>query len=140
MVLLGKVFKNKETGKYWAIEIPSLEIYTQGKSKADALNMAEDAVAEMLGKNISEVTIASNKDDEFYVSCADTKAIVSAVLKARRLSAGLTMQEVADQMGEKSVTGYARYEQGTTEPGFDKLNAILDILSTTDDKVALKIG
>ncbi len=45
MELQGKVWKD---GKFWLVEIPSLDVMTQGKSKKDALRMIEDAVAGLI--------------------------------------------------------------------------------------------
>ena len=45
MELKGKVWKDD---KFWLVEIPSLDVMTQGKSKKDALKMIEDAIAGLI--------------------------------------------------------------------------------------------
>jgi hypothetical protein len=37
----GRVFK---VGKFWAVEVPILEVVTQGRTKKDALLMIADAI------------------------------------------------------------------------------------------------
>ena len=47
MRFVGKVFK---AGKYWAIEIPILDIATQGRTKKEAYEMIADAVESLVNK------------------------------------------------------------------------------------------
>jgi predicted RNase H-like HicB family nuclease len=45
MELEGKIWKSK---KLWLVEVPSLNLMTQGKTRAEALDMIEDAVTGLI--------------------------------------------------------------------------------------------
>jgi hypothetical protein len=45
MELLGRVWKSN---KYWLIEVPSLDLATQGRSRKEALEMMRDAILELV--------------------------------------------------------------------------------------------
>ncbi|MBP1661594.1 MAG: hypothetical protein H6P95_2786 [Candidatus Aminicenantes bacterium] len=52
MRFVGKVFR---VGKSWAIEIPILDIATQGRTKKEAYEMIADAVESLVNKKDFEV-------------------------------------------------------------------------------------
>ena len=60
MKIDGVLIPPKKNSKYWGIGLPILDIYTQGKSKNDALRMIEDAVFELSGIKVSANCIDGN--------------------------------------------------------------------------------
>jgi len=136
MRIEGDIFKNEETGRYWAVVIPALGIHTQGTSKKDALAMAKDAVETVVGD--AGVTVASTKDG-FTVSCADQRMLFAAILKRQRALAGLSAATVARRIGQRSETGVLRYEQGRTKISFEKFSEIISAVNPALDPI-LKIG
>lgn len=50
-----------------------------------------------------------------------------AYIKERRLSKGLSQEEVASRLGISQQT-YSRYELGTREPGLDFIKAVAEVL------------
>lgn len=58
MEIQGKVWKD---GKFWLIEVPTLDAMTQGRTRKEALFMIEDLVLEMtkcyFGNNIERVSL-----------------------------------------------------------------------------------
>jgi len=81
MELEGKVWKD---GKFWLIEVPILDVLTQGKTKTEALEMIEDAIGGLIqsyfdtkvNKNFS-VTAASYADGVVGITASDTKLLLS---------------------------------------------------------------
>lgn len=139
MRIEGKIFKNAETGNYYAVEVPALGIHTQGKSKKEAYEMAKDAIETVIDVEGFQVSIQPQKDGSFAVSASDMKPLISKILKQKRSEWNLTAKEVADKMGEKSITGYLRYEQGKVLPTIEKLSDIMTAIDPSLEPI-LKIG
>lgn len=126
MKFQGKI---KQVGKYWAVEIPSLCIHTQGKSEKDAYFMAKDAIEELVNKKGFEITVFPGSKGNFTVEANDNKIMVGFFLSRVRMAKGMTIDQVRKKLGEKSANGYYRYESGQSEPSLSKLNRILYIIS-----------
>ncbi len=139
MRLEGYLKKPEEGEKYWGVEIPSLGIFTQGKSKKDALFMAKDAIEFLVDARGFFVSVTPGKNLEFYISASDLSPLISLLLKRKRLERGLTIMDVAERMGSQSPTAYARYEKGKVKPSLDKLDQILKAIDK-DLEPILKIS
>jgi len=137
--LQGSVFKNEKTGSYWAVVIPALGIHTQGKTKKEAYEMAKDAVETVIDKKGFSVAVQAINDSEFSITPNNPKILMAAVLKRMRIQHNMTAQSLADRLGEKSVNGVLRYEQGKSMPSLQKLSDILSAIDPSLDPV-LKIG
>lgn len=139
MKIEGRVFKNKQTGKFYGVEIPALGIHTQGKSLKEAYVMAKDAIETAVDKADFNVEIFPISDSIFHVAANNPKYLIASILKAQRLERGLTAKEIVTAMGERSETGYLRYERGESSPSFEKLEKILRAMDPELEPV-LKIG
>ncbi len=139
MKLEVRIFKNEQTGKLWAAEVPALGIHTQGKSKKDAMEMVEDAVEGVVDNDSFRAIVEQEKNGSFTLYAADFRPLVAAVIKRSRLMKKLSAQQVATKMGEKSVNGILRYEQGRALPSMEKLSEILIAIDPSLQPV-LKIG
>ncbi|HAT09017.1 MAG TPA: hypothetical protein DCS97_00100 [Planctomycetes bacterium] len=123
MIVKGTIIKS---GRWYVVEAPALDLHTQGRSKAEALRMAEAWVRDMLDKQDLDVTAtADDTGAGFGLRCADAAVLVGLVLHRRRTAAGLSMREVADRLGSKSPNTYARYESGQTMPSVAQLDRLL---------------
>ncbi len=131
-----------KVGRYWAVEIPALRINTQGTSRANALDMAEDAVK--LHAEDLDVTIPLSVDpgsaSDFYIMSDDVPGLLAFVMRRQRQKAGLSVRDVARRLGTTSPTAYARYEQGVTDPGFSKVNALIDAVAPGGSLVISVVG
>lgn len=139
MKIEGRIFKSKETGNYYAVIIPELGIFTQGETKKEAYEMAKDAVESLVNRPGFQATILPGPSETFVVYSKDIGFLVAAILKQKRIEKGLTTKDVANRMGEKSVNGYARYEQGASVPSIEKLEQIMSAIDPKKD-VILKFG
>lgn len=133
MRIEGKIVKS---GKWWAVEIPLLLIFTQGKSKKDALFMAKDAIECLFDENEDiQVTVLEIGDNAFCISCSNDTVIMSLALKQQRVSHKLSIRDVAAKLGSKSPTSYSRYERGKIKPSLDKFSQLLRAIDPALDPV-----
>src|ERR671924_1548035 len=112
-------------GKHWLAEVPVFDAMTQGRTRAEALDMIADWFASMADRPRVAVRVVNARGADFEIAAADTRAIISLLLRRQRQKSGLSLAAVAERLGAKSRNAYARYEQGTTVPTIDKLAELL---------------
>lgn len=139
MKIEGRVFKNKDTGKFYAVEVPALSLHTQSRTLKEAYEMAKEAIEIAINKTDFTVEIIPAKDGIFHVRSSNLKYLLAGILRSKRLDRGLTASQVATAMNEKSVTGYLRYERAESEPSMNKFTEILLAMDSNLEPV-LKIG
>jgi len=127
MRFAGRVFKS---GRYWAIEVPMLTVFSQGRTKKEAFEMISDAIETLVNKPDFKIHLFPGKGDYFEIGASDESALTAFLLKRERARSGLTLAEVARKLGSKSLNAYARYEQGRTVPTVPKLNELLAAVSS----------
>lgn len=135
MRLTGRVFKS---GKYWAIEIPILDIATQGRTKKEAYEMIADAVESLVNRKGFKVRVYGMKGKEFEIGASDQGALTALLLRRARLKAGLSLKEVAARLGSKSPNSYARYEQGRSVPSVEKLTQLFSAVARNREFVIME--
>lgn len=135
MRFAGRVFK---VAKWWAIEVPVLDVVTQGRTKRDAYRMIADAIESLVDKRSFTVDVHPGHGDYFEVSANDQAALFAFLLRQRRVAAGLSLEAVRQRLGLKSRNAYARYEQGTSVPTVDKLGKLLKAVDADADIVISK--
>ncbi len=82
MTLKGQIFKNNNQ---WLVEVPSLHIMTQGKTKTRALDMLTDAVIGLAKCDFSEdlsVTASEIEDSVIEMFCSNNE-LMNALLLMR---------------------------------------------------------
>lgn len=128
MELEGRVWKD---GKFWLIEVPSLNIMTQGRSRKEAIFMVEDAITGLISSYFTEEAC---EGFEIYINdyknivgitSTNTKLLMAFSLKRQREMSGSTIQEVAGRLGSKSPNAYAQYEKGRIRISLDKYEQLL---------------
>lgn len=122
MKFIGEITKS---GKWWAIEVPALDVVSQGKTKAEAYMMIADAIESLVNREDFEVTVYPGSGGKFVVESNDSATMVAFLLKQRRLAAGVSLDEVRRRLNLKSRNAYARYENGSSVPTVDKLDELL---------------
>jgi|TARA_B100001971_G_C18004212_1_gene438925 predicted transcriptional regulator len=132
MCIEGKLIKS---GKWWAVEIPLLLIFTQGRSKKDAFAMAKDAVECLFDDSDVRVAVSDCGNKTFCISSSNEQALMSLALRQQRASHNLTIRDVAARLGSKSPTAYSRYEQGKTKPSLDKFSQLLKAIDPRLDPI-----
>ncbi|MBU6383301.1 MAG: type II toxin-antitoxin system HicB family antitoxin [Verrucomicrobia bacterium] len=139
----GKIWKD---GKFWLVEVPALDAMTQGKTRKEALAMAEDLILEMtqsyfedeIGKDFT-VTILDYKKDVIGVAANDTRLFLALSLRRQREKSGSTIREASKRLRSKSPNAYAQYERGKTSISVDKYEELLSAANPFE-KLRLKIA
>lgn len=130
MTLEGRVWKEK---KQWLIEIPALDIMTQGHSKNEALEMLRDAVKLLVHQKGFDVLIKatphSREDQSFLVESNNDTAMLALMLKRQRAKSHLTLEDMVTRLGVKSKNAYAQYEQGRHQPSLTKIQKFLSAMN-----------
>jgi predicted RNase H-like HicB family nuclease len=115
MELEGKIWKE---GRWWIVEVPCLNISTQGKTKKDAFLMIKDAVFELMKSYFNKlekkfnITVRDYKGDSFGLTSNDSKLLLSFLLIRQREESGLSIRDVAERLSSKNPNSYAQYEKG----------------------------
>jgi hypothetical protein len=135
MRFAGRVFK---VGRYWAVEVPILEVVSQGRTKRDALGMIADAVETLANKPGFKLDVFPGPGEHFEVGSEDQATLVAVLLKRARQRAGLTLAQVAQRLGSTSINAYARYEQGRAIPTVKKLSQLFAAVTAHRDLVVVE--
>ena len=131
--------KLKKAGKWWAVEVPLLSVFTQAKTKKEAYEMVADAIESLVDEKGFKVNVLPADDHSFSIGANDESKLVAFALKQQRAKYGLSVREVAKRLGSKSPTTYSRYEQGNVKPSLDKFSELLRAIDD-DLEPILKIG
>lgn len=122
----GKVWKEK---KHWLIEIPALNVMTQGRSKTNALFMIKDAIEELVNEEDFRVKVVpGERKGEFIIYANDATPLVALLLKRQRMKKGLSLADMQRRLHAKSRNTYAQYEQGRSAPTVQKLVEFLSAM------------
>lgn len=128
MELEGKIWKHK---KHWLIEVSSLNIMTQGKTREEALFMIEDAILEYINyffeseKVGFELQVNDYKKSVIGVTSNNNRLLLALSLRKQREKSGSTVREVSERLGSKSPNSYAQYEKGKTRISLDQYEKLL---------------
>lgn len=101
---------------------------TQGRTRADALAMIADWFATMVGRPRFAVRVVNVRASTFEIG-ADTRPMISLLLRRHSQESGLSLAAVAERLGARSRNAYARYEQGVTVPTVEKLAELLKAIA-----------
>lgn len=112
----GKVWKE---GKFWLVEVPAIDVCTQGHTRKEALMMIEDAIRELITEyfQISEVKdltleIRDYEKNIIGIKASNNNLILSFSLIRQREMSKSTVRQAAERLGSKSPNAYAQYERG----------------------------
>lgn len=134
MRFAGRIFR---IDKYYAVEVSILGIVSQGRTRKEAYEMIADAVESLVDKLDFRITVYPGKGEYFEISASDETALTALLLRRQRMKAHLTLAQVAERLGVKSLNTYARYEQGRSTP---TLHQLLRLMSAVKPKGDLVIG
>jgi len=132
MRLSGRVFRQ---GRVWAVEVPILGVFSQGRSRSDAFEMVADAVQELADREGFRVKAHPGEGDSFEISSNEPATLTALMLRRLRSRAGLTLAQVAERLDAKSLNAWARYEQGRAVPTMGKLTELFAAVSPGRDFV-----
>jgi predicted transcriptional regulator len=119
----------KKDGKFWLVEIPAFDAVTQGRTKREAFEMAEDLIETMAGVRGFRATVYPTGGETFEIGANRVGVLLALLLRRQRERQGLTLAEVAERLGQRSRNAYARYEQGRAMPTVEKLEQLLKAIA-----------
>jgi predicted RNase H-like HicB family nuclease len=136
MELDGRVWKSKND---WLVEVPSLDLMTQGTSRENALAMIKDAVLNLLrhyfdlGKSF-DVTVKEHKGKSIGITATDSSPLLALSLRRQREKSGSTIRESAQRLG-KTPNAYAQYERGETKFSLDNYEKLRKAANPVDEVI-----
>ena len=133
MRIEGHMWKD---GKFWIVEIPALDLMTQGLSKVEAYRVAGTVVEDVVGKDEFKVTVRKSGKDGFVLETNDSLEMISLLLRRQRMKKGISVREASRLMGSNSPNAWGAYEQGKRAPTLDQLERMIRAL---DEKSRLVI-
>ena len=87
--LEGRIWKDEKT-KYLVVDVPLLDISTQGRSRKQALAMIEDAIPIEAEKEALRIQAQPSREPGvFTVSASDPDSLIALLLKRQRTCRGL---------------------------------------------------
>ena len=116
-------------GKFWLVEIPAFDAFTQGRTKREAFAMAKDLIETMADTKGFEVTVYPTDRETFEIGANRIGLLLALLLRRQRERQGLTLAEAAERLGQRSRNAYARYEQGRAMPSVEKLEQLLKAIA-----------
>lgn len=126
MRIEGRIWKE---GKFWLVEIPALDLMTQGLSKAEAYRIAGTVVEDVVGKRGFNVTVHKVGADGFVLEPNDSGEMIALLLRRQRMKKGISVREASRLMGSKSPNAWGAYEQGKCAPTLDQLERMIRALN-----------
>jgi len=124
----GRVFKDKRA---WVVEVPALDIVTQGTSKKNAYAMIKEAIELLVDARDFNIEITPMADNKFFVRAKkdqDDRYLVALLLKQQRAKYGLSTSAVAQRLGI-TKHAYAQYEQARSLPSITKIEEFVYAMS-----------
>lgn len=109
----------KKDGKFWMVEVPDLDVATQGKTKKEALEMIGDAIEVLVNKDGFKIIVEVTGADTFLISANNPSQLIAIFLKRQREAKNMSVREIAKAMKYSAHGSYAQYETGKSMPGID---------------------
>lgn len=129
MELEGKVWKS---GKHWLVEVPGLDVMTQGYTKEEALEMIRDAILLLVKGYFDpdleegfDISVHDYKKGTIGITTTDNRILLAFSLRRQREQSGSTVREASKRLGSDSPNAYAQYEQGKTKIPLEKYASLL---------------
>ena len=134
-MLVGTV--TKQEGISWSAHCDIAGVFTQGKSKVDAMRALADAFEDVINRPGFKATVTALDRNEVRVEASDPALLLAVVLRYQREAHHLSLADVAKRIGASSRNAYARYEHGTAMPKLDTVQALLQAVAP---ELALTVG
>jgi len=131
----------EKVGSYWAVSVPTLDVYSQGKSKKDALSMIQEAIELLVDQPHFSVTLTPLSQGHFVVHATKSehdRYLMALMLKNQRAKYGLSLTQVAERLGI-SKNAYAQYEHARAIPSIAKVEEFVHAMSNHHVHVVLGV-
>lgn len=129
MKLKGNYYKD---GSWWLAEIPSIQYLEQGKTKSELFELVKSGIQLLMEDTPFKCTVEDQGEGEFILSSDNPRVMGCFIIKRLREAQGLSIREVAQKLGHKSHTEFARHESGKTAMTLETFNKYVQALSDKD--------
>ena len=85
----------RKDGRLWLVEVPAFDAITQGRTKREALEMAEDLLETMADVEGFRVTATSTGRETFEIGANQLGVLLALLLRRQRERQGLTLAQAA---------------------------------------------
>jgi hypothetical protein len=126
----------KDSG-FYLVEIPALNLTTQGRTKSEAYKMAKAVVIDASGESKLKLDLTKIGPNHFLIYSNNLTVLIPLLLKKQRQKAGLTVLQASNRIGSNSPNAYGVYEQGRAKPTLEKLNELLSAINQ-EHQITLK--
>jgi hypothetical protein len=116
--------KVEQAGEWWAAELPSFCIYTQGTSKEDARRMLASAIKDLLPEMAFDLVWTHEARGELGLKTDNIAEALGFIIRQNRLDTDKTLLDIANAFGAKYPNAVAAYEKGINEASVSKMDAI----------------
>ncbi|MBI1860358.1 MAG: hypothetical protein HYR96_05515 [Deltaproteobacteria bacterium] len=113
----------------WGVGVPILGVFSQGRTRADALKAIVSAVREAAGDRKLKVSSQLLDGTTFALFATDSQRIMSFMLAQQRSSVGLTVRAASKKLGSNSPNTFGRYESGWAQASLEKLVQLVGSVS-----------
>lgn len=124
----GKLWKS---GKFWLIEVPAVDVMTQGHTREEALKMIKDAIEGLIDCYFPneaqdfKVFVQDYKKGIIGITTSNDSLMQAFSLRRQRETSKSSIREVAERLGSNSPNAYARYEKGRIRISLDQYERLL---------------
>ena len=132
MELEGRIWKD---GRFWLVEVPSLDVMSQGHTRKEALHMIGDAIEGLVTCYFPEksqdfkVIVHDDKKEIFGISTSNNSLMLAFSLRRQREMSKSTVRDVSARLGSTSPNAYARYEKGRIRISLDQYERLLQAVN-----------
>ena len=134
MQLEGKIYRD---GKFWLVEVPALDLMTQGSTRDEAIFMIKDAIEELIDcyfdDNSINIFVNDYENDLIGIGCDNIKALFAFSLKRQREKNDFSIREMSAKLDSNSPNAYARYEKGRTKITLERYDQIIKAMNPESD-------
>lgn len=139
LAIEGVIQRPKSGEKYWSVGVPLLEIYSQGTSQKNALEMVRSAIEEAVDQKGFRVKVELTGKETLAVSSEDFGTLLAFMLRQKRSTKNLTVRDAAERLGSSSPNAFSRYERGESGASLEKIAELMGAVA--DEKyLLLKAG
>ena len=113
------------------IEVPDLDLMTQGHTKDEAYDMLADLLKTATDHAGFKPDIARHSNNTFLLRGRDEQSerdLIALLLKRQRARAGLSLSDMARLLKVSSKNAYARYEHGDSVPSPIMMERMLRVM------------
>jgi hypothetical protein len=132
MMLTGTI---KKQGSKWLAEIRAAGLQVEARTKEDARSAIVARLRELAERPDLFVAVTQLEGDRVLVESPEPGILLAIVLRHQRGLHGLTLHQVAEQLGYASRNQYHRHELGH----LPKIDTLTEILNTVAPGVAIAL-